>query len=82
MLGLAASILVREYPKKWILDFPRTKETGMLRNDSYLKKNLGGTLADRTGSSSSCLCFRSACFQKGDLMMSEYRLEVFSVLKG
>lgn len=38
VLGLAASIIVREYPKKWILDFPRTKETGMLRNDSYLKK--------------------------------------------
>lgn len=35
VLGLATSIMVREYSKKWILDFPRTKESGMLRNDSY-----------------------------------------------
>lgn len=36
--GLAASIIVREYSKKWITDFPSIEESGILQNGSCSTK--------------------------------------------
>lgn len=45
-----------------------------------LKKKSGGYIIwENKGSSLSSLCFKFACFQKGDLIISEYSLNVFSV---